>query len=79
MPRPSNDQILELWRDSNASARIDEPAPPTDLVIVSFADALLDKWQYSEKDTNLDNLFDNSNWIWADEEEGFEQEMTVFN
>jgi hypothetical protein len=48
-------------------------------VIVSFADALLDKWQYSEKDTNLDNLFDNSNWIWADEEEGFEQEMTVFN
>lgn len=56
MPRPSNDQILELWRDLNVSARIDEPAPPTDLVIVSFADALLDKWQYSEKDTNLDNL-----------------------
>jgi len=79
MPRPSNDQILELWRDLNASARIDEPAPPTDLVIVSFADALLDKWQYAEKDTNLDNLFDNSNWMWADEEEGHESDITVFN
>ncbi len=79
MPRPSNDQILELCRDLNASARIDEPAPPTDLVIVSFADALLDKWQYAENDTNLDNLFDNSNWVWADEEEWPEQEASVIN
>ena len=76
MLRPTNNQILELWRDLQASAYIDHPDPPLELMIVRFADSLLDQWQNkTQRDLDLDSLFDNSNYIWAeDETEDFENE-----
>ena len=78
MPRPSEDQILELWRDTQASARIDHPDPPLELMIGRFSDSLLDKWQYAEGRSDLDSLFDNSNWVWAEEEDEGKNNVCVF-
>jgi len=48
MPRPSMEQVLELWhslQDPSCPKHVD---PLMDEMIGQFADALLDKWQYAD-------------------------------
>jgi hypothetical protein len=78
MSRPTEDQILELWRSVQASARIDNPDPLLEVLIGRFANSLLDKWQYAEADNDMDGLFDNSNWTWAEEDSETNDNICIF-